>query len=54
MKMRKNDGQAWSSSSPVTRRGRGEVSISRNVLLVTGEERGKRGVRRMSELPLRF
>lgn len=30
MKMRKSDGQVWSSSSPVIRRGRGEVSITLN------------------------
>lgn len=51
--MRKSDGQAWSSSSPVTRSGRSEVSIALNVLLITAEERGKRGIRGTSELPLR-
>lgn len=41
MKMRKSDGQVWSSASPVIRRGRGEVSITLNSAVGPQEKKSK-------------
>lgn len=57
MKMWKSDGQAWSSSSPVIRRGRSEASITLNSAVGHRRKRarqktGSEDVRTASEIPI--